>query len=212
VNYGAGSTTVVFRGAITGNSYIAQSTSSVYLDEISLTNTGDQPMIRMVDIERVEALSGPQGTLYGSDSQAGTMRIITNKPVLNDFGAAVDLELRGGADSDTSYRGSLVFNFPLVDDRLALRVVGYNDHDGGYIDNVFGHTPDESAIDGDYPDGWGVLDNTDAVEDRWNDADITGGRLALLWQLNDSWSMDLLAVGQTVESGGNNDYDPTLAI
>ena len=78
VSYGAGDNTIVFRGAITGNSYIAQSTSSVYLDEISLTTTGSQPSIRMVDIERVEALSGPQGTLYGSDAQAGTMRIITN--------------------------------------------------------------------------------------------------------------------------------------
>ena len=85
VSYGAGSSTVVFRGAITGTGYIAQSTSSVYLDEQSLTQTGSQPMIRMVDMERVEALAGPQGTLYGSDAQAGTMRIITNKPVLNEF-------------------------------------------------------------------------------------------------------------------------------
>ena len=72
ISFGAGSSTIVFRGAVTGQGYIAQSTSSVYLDEISLTTTGAQPSIRMVDIERVEALSGPQGTLYGSDAQAGT--------------------------------------------------------------------------------------------------------------------------------------------
>ncbi len=72
VSYGAGDNTVVFRGAITGTGYIAQSTSSVYLNEQSLTQTGAQPMIRMVDINRVEALSGPQGTLYGSDAQAGS--------------------------------------------------------------------------------------------------------------------------------------------
>ena len=75
ISFGAGSSTIVFRGAVTGQGYIAQSTSSVYLDEISLTTTGSQPEIRMVDIERVEALSGPQGTLYGSDAQAGTLRI-----------------------------------------------------------------------------------------------------------------------------------------
>jgi len=142
VTYGAGSDTVVFRGAITGSGYIAQSTSSVYLDEISLTTTGNQPSIRMVDIERVEALSGPQGTLYGSDSQAGTMRIITNKPVLNEFEFVIDAELRAGDKSDSSYRGSLVFNIPLVEDRLAARLALYSDRDGGFIDNVFGHTPD----------------------------------------------------------------------
>ena len=109
-----GDSVIVFRGAITGTSYIGQSTSSVYLDEISITTTGSQPSIRMVDIERVEALSGPQGTLYGSDAQAGTLRIITNKPVLNEFEAVFDGELRTGPDVDESYRGSLVFNIPLV--------------------------------------------------------------------------------------------------
>jgi iron complex outermembrane receptor protein len=80
VDYGAGSSVVVFRGATTSAGYVGQSTSSVYLDELSMTTSGQQPSIRMVDIERVEALEGPQGTLYGSDSQAGTLKIITNKP------------------------------------------------------------------------------------------------------------------------------------
>lgn len=142
VSYGAGSSVVVFRGAITGPSFIGQATSSVYLDEISVTQTGSQPNIRTVDIARVEALSGPQGTLYGSDAQAGTLRIVTNQPVLNEFEAMFDSELRGGSQSDVSYRSSLMFNVPLVDDKLAMRVVGYKDHDGGYIDNVFGHTAD----------------------------------------------------------------------
>ena len=139
---GSGQSTVVFRGAITGSGWLAQATSSVYLDEISVTQTGSQPTIRAVDIARVEALSGPQGTLYGSDAQAGTMRIITNKPVMNEFEAIFDGELRGGSESDMSYRGSLVFNVPLVEDRLALRVVGFSDLDGGFIDNVYGHTAD----------------------------------------------------------------------
>jgi outer membrane receptor protein involved in Fe transport len=230
VNYGAGDTTVIFRGAITGTGYIAQSTSSVYLNEQSLTQTGAQPMIRMVDIERVEALAGPQGTLYGSDAQAGTMRIITNKPVLNEFEAIFDGEFRAGSQSDESYRGSLVFNVPMVDDTLAARVVLYNDHDGGFIDNVFGHTPDSLAIQnpnrplaewdddpGTFPDSprafdlpaeWGSLDNRASVEKRWNDADVKGARLSLLWQLNDSWSIDLTALTQEIDGGAGNHYDP----
>ena len=147
VTYGPGSSTVVFRGTITGPGYIGQSTSSVYLDNISITQTGSQPNIRAVDTARVEALSGPQGTLYGSDAQAGTMRIITNQPVMNTFEAVFDGEVRGGGSSDESYRGSLVFNIPLVEDSLAMRVVGFKDHDGGYIDNVFGRTADWHSPD-----------------------------------------------------------------
>ena len=160
VSYGSGSSTIVFRGAITGDSFIAQSTSSVYLDEMSVTNTGSQPDIRTIDIERVEALSGPQGTLYGSDAQAGTMRIVTNKPVMNEFEAIIDLEMRDSSPGEESYRSSLVLNIPLVEDKLAARLVGFSDKDGGFIDNVFGHTPDaivnpDFNADYTYPLEWG---------------------------------------------------------
>ncbi|HEX7062395.1 MAG TPA: TonB-dependent receptor [Woeseiaceae bacterium] len=210
VNYGPSSSTVVFRGAITGSGFISQSTSSVYLDEISITQTGSQPNIRPVDIARVEALSGPQGTLYGSDAQAGTLRIITNQPVLDQFEAVFDGEVRGGGDSDMSYRGSLVFNVPLVEDRLAARIVGFSDHDGGFIDNVFGHTADWYGLDGTNRAAaqWGTLDNAEVVEDRWNDADVYGGRLHLLWQMSDSWSTTLSYHHQSTEAGADNFYDP----
>lgn len=208
VSYGAGDNTVVFRGAITGAGYIAASTSSVYLDEMSLTTTGSQPAIRMVDIERVEALSGPQGTLYGSDAQAGTMRIITNKPDMSNMGTIIDGEVRGGDKSDMSYRGSIVFNVPLVENKLAMRIVGYNDKDGGYIDNVLGNTPDTSNLGVAYPAGFGSFDNADSVEERWNDAETTGGRLTLQWDISDAWSTSLTALAQETNSGAQNDYDP----
>ncbi len=216
VSYGAGSNTVVFRGAITGSGYIAQSTSSVYLDEISITTTGSQPAIRMVDIERVEALSGPQGTLYGSDAQAGTMRIITNKPDMGQMGVIIDGEVRGGDKSDPSYRGSIVFNAPLIENTLAVRLVGYSDRDGGYIDNVLGNTPDSPSLVGwenigggpDYPAGFGTLDNADSVEERWNEVDTTGVRMILQWDMNDAWSSSLTALTQTTDGGADNDYDP----
>ncbi len=210
VTYGNTSSVVIFRGAITGPGYIAASTSSVYLDEIAITTTGSQPSVRMVDIQRVEALAGPQGTLYGSDAQAGTMRLVTNKPQLDEFEAVFDGELRGGSQSDLSYRSSVVLNFPLVEDSLALRLVGYSDKDGGFIDNVYGHTPDTSVINGPgfFPAGFGTLDNAASVENNWNDSDVYGLRANLLWSINDNWSASVSFFSQTTNSGADNYYDP----
>jgi len=210
VSYGATSSTVVFRGAITGSGYIAASTSSVYLDELALTTTGSQPTIRMVDVERVEALAGPQGTLYGSDAQAGTLRIVTNKPKMNEFEAIFDGELEGGGDSDASYRGSLVFNVPVVEDKMALRVAMYSDNEGGYIDNVHGYTADMNAQTGEkYVQQHGTLDNAHAVEENWNDDATNGWRAKLRWDMNDSWSMTFTGMMQHVKTtGSGNAYNP----
>lgn len=213
VTYGS-SSTVVFRGAITGSGWIAQATSSVYLDEISITQVGSQPTIRTVDIERVEALSGPQGTLYGSDAQAGTLRIITNKPVMNEFQTILDTELRGGSDSDMSYRASLVFNVPLVDDKLAMRLVGFSDLDGGFIDNVPGHTPDWFGLgDRSDPDNnqapaqFGTLDNAASVDKNWNEDEVYGGRIHLRWEVNENWAATGSYHLQRGERGGDNAMD-----
>lgn len=213
ITYGSGGSTVVFRGATTGTGG-AQATGSVYLDEISVTQTGSQPTIRAVDINRVEALSGPQGTLYGSDAQAGTLRIITNQPVMNEFEAVFDGELRGGSESDSSYRGSLVFNLPLVEDKLALRIVAFKDRDGGFIDNVFGHTNDWYGVDRSDPannqalSGFGTLDNAASVEENWNEAEVWGGRLHLLWEMNEDWAATLSYHYQEIDAGAGGGYDP----
>ena len=102
VDYGSGLANFVFRGATSDPGYVTQSTSSLYMDEISLTTQGQQPSIRMVDIERVEALSGPQGTLYGSDSQAGTLRLISNKAHMNETRCTVDGRIRNGSEGEGS--------------------------------------------------------------------------------------------------------------
>lgn len=217
VTYQNGSSTVVFRGATTdgGGSYIAQTTSSVYLDEISVTSTGAQPGIRMVDIARVEALAGPQGTIYGSDAQAGTMRIVTNKPVMNEFSAQFEGSVREMSEGEGSYEGSIMVNMPIVEDKLALRLVGFKSKDGGFIDNVFGYTPDTVAVDGlvnelygALPDGFGTLDNAHVAENDWNDSEISGWRASLKWDINDNWSATLMALHQKTESGAANDFDP----
>jgi len=215
VSYANGSSVIVFRGAtITGGGYIAQSTSSMYLDEVSVTSTGSQPSIRMVDIERVEALSGPQGTLYGSDAQAGTMRVITNKPVMNEFEAVIDGSIRNGSEGEGSYDGSIVLNLPIVDDRLAIRLVGFSAKDGGFIDNVLGNTPDTHVLaqeDGiTVPSGFGTLDNSEYVDNDSNDSKMTGWRAAVRWEINDNWSATLSALHQKTENGAWDSYDPYL--
>jgi outer membrane receptor protein involved in Fe transport len=186
ITYGAGDTVVVFRGALSDEGgELAQGTSSVYLDEVSVSSTSVQPSIRMVDIERIEALAGPQGTLYGSDAVAGTLRIITKKPEMNTFDILADVSGRNGSEGEDSFDHSIVVNLPLVEDRLALRLVGFTAKDGGFIDNVFGHTPDSDTTGKALPSGFGNLDNADFVEKNWNDSEIDGWRAALKWDINE---------------------------
>ena len=211
LNYGNGSSSVIFRGAtIDGGGYVAQATSSVYLDEISITSTGAQPTIRMVDIAQVEALAGPQGAIYGSDAQAGTLRIITQKPQMDEFSLTLDGYVRTGSDVDGSYDGSIVANIPLIDDTLALRVVGFTAEDGGFIDNVFGHTPDYNSVDTHDWSGmnWGELDNSEFVEDDVNHSKVDGFRGSLRWDINENWSVTAQYLHQEVENGAYQFMDP----
>ena len=211
ISYGNGSSSVIFRGAtVDGGGYVAQSTSAVYLDEISVTSTGDQPAIRMVDIARVEALAGPQGTIYGSDAQAGTLRILTNKPVMNEFQLELDGSVRDGSEGEASWDGSVVLNLPLVDDTLALRVVAFGAKDGGFIDNVAGRTPGDNVVGGPgyWPEPYGSLDNSQYVGDDVNDSEITGWRATLKWDINENWSATAGALYQETDSGADNFRNP----
>ena len=207
---GVTGSTVVFRGAITGSGYIASSSGSVYLDELPLTQVGSQPNVRLVDIERVEALSGPQGTLYGSDAQAGTMRIITNKPVMGEQSTVFDGEYRYNEEGDPSFRGSVVFNVP-IQDSLALRVSLFNDKDGGYVDNIYGHTADQSFgvpwPQAGVAGGHGSLDNAEAVADDVNFVRVKGGRAALKWEFNDDWEATISTMHQETSQGAGNYFD-----
>jgi iron complex outermembrane recepter protein len=214
VDYGAGVSTVVFRGATTSAGYVGESTSSVYMDEISLTTSGQQPSIRMVDIERVESLEGPQGTLYGSDAQAGTLRIITNKPKINERETVIDVLGKSSSEGEASYDGSIVFNVPLVEDKLAARFVAFKAKDGGFIDNVLGKTiTNDLKSDATYgrsPSGWGTIDNSDVVADDINDYNVQGWRAAVKWDINEAWSGTLTHINQTSTSGSYSGFDPNV--
>src|SRR4029077_4160201 len=103
----------------------------VYLDEQPITTIGGQLDLHIYDIARVEALAGPQGTLYGASSQAGTLRIITNKPQLGAFHLSYDAELN---KVDHGAMGDVVngmVNLP-VGDKAAIRLVAWQEHDAGY--------------------------------------------------------------------------------
>ena len=92
--------------------------------------------VYMVDMDRVEVLEGPQGTLFGGGAEAGAIRYITNKPKLDvtEGNAEASYGTTAGGDPNTSVNATL--NLPLIADKLAVRAVIYNDRHGGYIDNV----------------------------------------------------------------------------
>jgi len=194
-----GTAMVVFRGIADAQStFIAEPSAAVYLDEQSLVLNG-QPNPRMVDIERVEALSGPQGSLYGASSQSGVLRIVTNKPDPSAFEGNVDLGLSTTKDGDMSYDASGMVNIPLSDS-WALRLVGFAAKDGGFIDIVQGTTVPHK-----------IYTNDDAVQDNFNDVKYTGGRISARWFMNDAWTMTAGIVYQKTDSDGRAEHDPVHA-
>ena len=198
VNSVPGRNSIVFRGVSTGSSeYRTDSMTAVYLDEQPLTTNSQQVDPWLVDIERVEALPGPQGTLFGSSSQSGTLRVITNKPDPGGFGAQVDASAYSTRGGEPSYDLSGHLNVPLAD-RLAVRVAAFVSQEGGYVDNVLGN------------DLAGTRDNADVVEDNFNEYGVSGGRIAALWELNDRWSVLAGVISQDSSTTGSWESDPAL--
>jgi iron complex outermembrane recepter protein len=142
----ANSRLVTLRGL---NSTQNQAQVSTYIDETLASDAAGglrQTDFGLFDIERVEVLRGPQGTLYGAGSQGGTIRFITNKPDANDFSAAVAGSLgfrsRGGG---TDFQLNAMVNVPIIADRLAVRAVGYRRTVGGFVDMPLLGLEDTSA-------------------------------------------------------------------
>ncbi len=215
---GAGDNQIIFRGINTGASdFIAKSSASMYLDETPMTFMGDQPGIRMMDIARVEALAGPQGTLFGAAAQSGTLRIITNQPDASQFEGSLSATLRGGEESDASYDLTGVINIPIVEDVFAIRIAAQTAEDGGFIDNVFGHTPDtwfgyDSPGNGTYLGPtraeWGTLDNAAVAEENWNSVEHIAVKVAARWDINENFAATLTYNYAENEAQANNDYNP----
>ena len=173
---------------------------AIYLDESPVTMIGDNLDVHVYDIERIEALSGPQGTLYGAASQAGNLKIITNKPSGDfDSGATVSMENTSGGDVSTLVEGFV--NIPLTEN-IAMRFVGYNDDDGGFIDSVDGSIT--------FPLSGITRTNGLYVKENFNDAVKEGYRAALRVDLDENWKVDVNVMSQQTETNGVWDQDPDL--
>lgn len=137
---GANSGTFAIRGISTGTlAGNTQSPVAVYYDDLPTLDTYlplGTPDLRLFDVERVEVLRGPQGTLFGSGALGGAIRIITNKPVMNEFAGKAEGTVEATDGGRPSFGANLAVNVPLVTDKLAARVVGYYRRDGGWVDNV----------------------------------------------------------------------------
>lgn len=200
---GSGFSLVYMRGIATGGdgqATTSQPSVGMYLDEQPITTVQGNLDVHLYDIARVEALAGPQGTLYGASSQAGTIRIITNKPDPSGFAAGYSLEGNIVDGDDTGYMAEGFVNLP-IGDKAAVRLVGWSSSTAGWIDNVeasrtFSHgTADD-------PDDDFTISNTDHVKDNYNTVDTVGGRAALRIELNDNWTVTPGVMTQKAESEG----------
>jgi iron complex outermembrane receptor protein len=182
---------------------------AVYLDEQSTQMPGRNLDVYAADLERIEVLTGPQGTLFGAGAQAGVLRYITNKPDLSrtTFTATGGYSTTAHGEDSASIEGTL--NLPLIEDKLGLRVVVYNDSRGGYIDNVASTFTRRGTdlgfalrTDGVVPADSEVIDNFAIARDDINSVDYKGLRASLKWQITDEWDALLTQSYQEMDAQG----------
>jgi iron complex outermembrane receptor protein len=205
-NGAPGFATVTFRGVSSGsdgNHSGSQPTVGVYLDEEPITTIGGTLDVPAYDVQRIEALAGPQGTLYGASSEAGTIRIITNKPDSSAFSAGYDVEGNSVAHGGLGGVAEGFANIPLADN-MAIRIVAWDEHDAGYIDNVHGTRF--------FPTSGVTLDNSNNegrnfVKNDYNTVDKYGARAALKIDLDANWTATVALMGQDENSNGFFAFD-----
>jgi len=210
---GSGYSQVYMRGVATGGD--GQATLSVpsvgmYVDEQPITTVQGNLDIHLYDIARVEALAGPQGTLYGASSQAGTIRIITNRPDPSGFASGYSLEANYVDMEEVGYVAEGFVNLPMGDN-AALRLVGWTLTNAGWMDNVLGTRT--YLIDQADPDDDVTTTNTDRVEDNYNTIDTFGARAALRVNLGENWTLTPSIAYQKMEQEGSwgDDINDVLA-
>src|SRR3984957_5382283 len=184
---------------------------AIYLDDQSGQLPARNLDIYAADLERIEILEGPQGTLFRPGAQAGVVRYITNKPKLDVTEGNVDAGYGVTAHGDPNSDLTAVLNVPLIADTLAVRAVIYNDRRGGYIDNVPGtFTRKDTDLGIGYArnPGGGVpadsvaINNNAIVGRAINPVTYTGTRVEALWQFNDDWNFLLSQSYQNMDAEG----------
>jgi iron complex outermembrane receptor protein len=142
---GPGASSIFIRGLSTDSPGLqvsgtagAQPTVALYVNDAPASLVGRNLDLYTVDLQRVEVLAGPQGTLFGASAMGGALRYITNKPDLNKVSAGFNASYAMTRYGEDSVAGDAFINLPIVEDRIGLRVVVYADRQGGYIDNVPG--------------------------------------------------------------------------
>jgi iron complex outermembrane receptor protein len=182
---------------------------AVYLDEQSGQVPGRNLDIYAADLERIEVLEGPQGTLFGAGAQAGVIRYITNKPKLDITEAIVNAGYATTSHGDPSSNLDAAINLPLISDTLAIRAVVYNESRGGYIHNIpgtFSREPTDKVVvnyfGGVVPPNSGAINNNANVGNAINPVTYKGLRVAGLYKFNDDWSALLTQSYQNIDADG----------
>ncbi len=184
-----------YRGAEDVTLRAVQGRTNYYLDETPLPVTD----VRLFDVERIEVLRGPQGTLYGDSSMGGTIKVVTNKPTTAGFSGAAATNYSLTEDGGDSFSAETYVNVPLSD-RVALRVTGYYEELGGYVDNI----PPTVGL-GDQSGG--VLPFRVNVRKDVDSGNRKGARVALRFQPSESVNVDLSAWLQDIDLGARAFYD-----
>ncbi len=201
---GPGNAQIYMRGVTSGangNHSGSLPTVGTYLDEMPVSTIGGTLDVHIYDVARVEVLPGPQGTLYGASSEAGTMRIITNKPSAAGFSAGYDVQANQVDHGGTGYTLEGFVNVPVASN-AAIRLVAFDEHDAGYIDNVYGTRS--------FPTSGATISNAGLVKQHFNDVETAGGRAALKWDINDSWTIEPTLMGQDMKINGVFGYEPDV--
>jgi iron complex outermembrane recepter protein len=228
-----GSSHVYIRGVVSGgdgNHSGSQPSVGTYLDEQPVTTIDGTVDVHIYDIQRIEVLEGPQGTLYGASSESGTIRIITNKPDPTKFEAGYDLDGNRVDHGSTGWQFEGFANLPLSS-TAAIRLVGWDEHDAGYISNVAGTNaagciengvrtfptwdgqtslyPAVTPCPAPGPLGAGAINNSAYLRSDYNPVDTKGGRAALKADFGD-WTVIPTVMGQSVTTEGFFGYDPAV--
>jgi len=194
---------------------------ALYLDEQPVTAPGRNLDVYATDIQRIEVLPGPQGTLFGASSQAGTIRLITNKPQVDAFATGADVTMSNTKDGDMSTAIEAFINIP-INERMAVRGAFYSVNEGGYIDNVLGSFTTDPAVN---PLStatasavrYEAANNGSLVESDFNDSYYKGARISgsYAFSPDERWMLEDVDVlvqhtAQELGSDGVFDFDPEV--